>query len=76
VFQGLRDPMDRPVIYNESNTLFLTIVFGWIPVVIALYLAYININVFFIIILIVARFFILPTIFNNKLKKFMDKKGV
>jgi len=76
-FQGLRDPIDKPLIYNkESITLTLTILFGWVPVGIALYLAYINVNLLFAIILVVVRFIILPTILNNKMKKFMDKKGI
>lgn len=76
-FQVLRSPIDRPLIYsNNSLILILTILFGWIPFGISLYLAYRNASLFFVIILILARFFILPTMFNEKFKKFMDQKGI
>ena len=76
-FQGLRDSIDKPLIYNnESITITLTILFGWIPVGLALYLAYIDVNLLFAVILIVFRFIIISTILNEKLKKFMDEKGI
>jgi len=76
-FQGLRDSIDKPLLYNnESITVILTILFGWAPVGIALYLAYRDVGLFFVVVLIVVRFIIMPTILNNKIKKFMDRKGV
>ena len=74
VFQGLRNPIDKPLVYSsESVTFFLTILFGWIPVGVALYLAYINTNVFFVVTLVIVRFVVLPTILNDRIKKFRDK---
>ena len=76
-FQGLRNPVNRPLVYSsELVTLFLTILFGWVPVGVALYLAYINTNLFFVVTLIIVRFVILPTALNNRMKKFIDKKGI
>lgn len=76
-FQGLRDPMDKPLVYNNGSlVLVLNILFGLAPVLVALYLAYVNVSLFFVTILIVVRFMILPTILNIKIKEFMDKKGI
>ncbi|OHA27288.1 MAG: hypothetical protein A3C06_00505 [Candidatus Taylorbacteria bacterium RIFCSPHIGHO2_02_FULL_46_13] len=76
-FQGLRDPIDKPLVYSsEFVTISLTILFGWLPVGVALYLAWINSNLLFVVALIVVRFVILPTMLNKSMKKFMDKKGI
>ena len=41
--QGLRNIMERPLIYkSEALLLILTIVFGWIPVIVAVYLGFKN----------------------------------
>src|SRR3989338_4515317 len=76
-FQGLRDPIDKPLVYSsEFVTISLTILFGWLPVGVALYLAWINSNLLFVVALIVVRFVIFPTMLNKSMKKFMDKKGI
>ena len=75
-FQRLRDPVERPLIYTEIVLFILTVFFGWLPVGIAFYLAYININLLFAIILILIRFIIMPSLLNNKLKTFMNKNGI
>lgn len=77
VFQWHRDPIDKPLIYNNKLiTRTLMILFGWVPIVVAVYLAYVNVSLFFVMILIVVRFIILPAILNNKIKEFMDKNGI
>lgn len=74
--QGLRNYLDRPLLYrNESVILLLTIIFGWIPTFVAVYLSYKNISIWFALILIVVRFIILPTFLNDNIKKIMDKNG-
>lgn len=76
-FQELRNPIEKSLAYrSESTIFFLTILFGWMPIAVALYLSYVNTNSFFLAILVVVRFIILPTILNDRIKKFMDEKGI
>ena|SRR3989344_10675 len=76
-YQGLRDVIDRPLAYrNETVILLLTILLGWIPILISLYLAYKTSGLIFVIILFLVRFILLPTILNDKIKIIMMKKGI
>ncbi len=75
--QGLRNEMDRPLAYRNETIIFvLTILFGWVPAFLSLYLAYRNSGLLFLVILLVVRFVFMPTIFNNKIKYFMEKNGI
>ncbi len=75
--QGLRSVIDRPLAYrNENVTLALTVIFGWVPLFVALYLGYKGSGWLFALGLLVVRFVLLPTLLNDPIKKFMDKKGI
>ena len=71
-YQGLRLPVDRPVIYSETFLFILTLVLGWFPALVAIYLAF-RISIVFLIILVLARFLVLPTIFNDPITSLIDK---
>ena len=74
--QGMRSAIDKPLIYNNELLLItLTILFGWIPLVSGIYSAFRNSGLIFAAILILIRFLLLPTLFNNKIKNLMDKRG-
>lgn len=74
--QGLRSPVERPVIYkNEPSLIFLAIIFGWSPIVIALYLGFRDEGVIFALVLAFFRFVILPTILNNKIRSLIRGSG-
>ena len=76
-YQGLRNVIDRPLAYsNELVVLILTILFGWAPTLLALYLAYKNSGLFFAIILVVVRFIFMPTALNDRIKIYMDNGGI
>ena len=73
--QGLRSPIDRPLAYsNESILLILTLLFGWLPLATAFYLAF-KISLLFLIILILVRFVIAPTLLNNLFISLLNKYG-
>lgn len=75
--QGLRSEIDRPLAYrSETILLILTILFGWILTFIGLYLAYKIAGLIFAIILLLVRFVLMPTLFNNKIKSFMEKNHI
>lgn len=75
--QGLRSVMERPLIYKNELILFmLTISFGGIPLIIGVYLAFKTSGLLFVLLLIIGRFLLLPTLFNDKIKRFMKKKGI
>lgn len=74
--QGMRNVIDRPLLYsNELILITLTVLFGWIPLVIGIYLALREASLFFAFLLIIIRFLLLPTLFNDKIESFMNKKG-
>ena len=71
-YQGLRNEIDRPLAYSsEPLLLFLVFLFGWIPLFVSLYLAYIGPGLFFVGVLLVVRFIVMPTIFNEKIRKYL-----
>lgn len=75
--QGLKSITDRPLAYSSETIVFiLTILFGWIPTFIALYLSYINVGLLFTGILLLVRFVLMPTVLNNKVKSFMEKNHI
>ncbi len=75
--QGLRNAIDRPLLYSNELALFtLTILFSWVPIFIALYLALRDMGLVFVLILVAVRFIVLPTLFNNFIQDFMNKKGI
>ena len=74
-YQGLRSPIDRPLAYsNESILLALTLLCGWLPLAIAIYFAF-KISLVFLIIIILARFIVAPTLLNNLFISLMNKFG-
>jgi len=74
--QGMRGVINRPIIYNNEVILFaLTLLFGWVPLVIGVYLAFTDSSLVFVLILTIVRFVLLPTLFNDKIESFMNKKG-
>lgn len=76
-FQGQRSVIDKPLIYsNEFVLIILTVLFGWAPLIGGVYLAFNNVGLFFVLLLIITRFILLPPLFNNKIKSFMDKKQI
>lgn len=76
-FQGLRSASDKPLAYSSHKVTFvLTLVFGWLPSIVAFYLAYKNVSLIFTVFLALARFILMPTLLNNSFKSFMDKKGI
>jgi len=72
----MRGVIDRPLIYNNELILItLTILFGWAPLAIGVYLAFKDSGLIFVLILIIVRFLLLPTLFNDKIESFMNKRG-
>ena len=75
-YQGTRSIIDRPIICNNELILItLTILFGWFPLIVGIYLAFRYSGLVFVLILAVIRFILLPTLLNHKIKNFMNKKG-
>lgn len=75
--QGLRDKISRPLVYiNETILLTLTILFGWVLTLVALYLAYRDSGLLFTLTLFLVRFVFMPTLLNNRVKGFMEKNGI
>jgi hypothetical protein len=74
--QGLRDEISRPLIYSSDFVIMsLIFLFSWVPMILALYLGFRNTNWITLVVLLLMRFTVLPTFFNNKIKRFMDKKS-
>ncbi len=75
--QGLREKIDRPLFYTNDNVVFLlTILFGWLPALVSLYLAYVNLGWIFASTLFIIRFLVMTTLFNDKIFNFMNRKGI
>ena len=76
-FQGLRNPINRPLIYRNEGLIFiLNILFGWVPLIIAVYLALKYIGLIFALVIIVVRFILLTSLLNDKIKSFLDKVSI
>lgn len=72
--QGLRGPVNRPIIYKSEIVIFLlVIIFGWIPLILALYISVTSVGIIYSFFLLILKTLILPSVFN--LKKFMDNRG-
>jgi hypothetical protein len=72
-YQGLRNPIDKPVVYNNEVVLLsLIMVFGWAPIMVAIYFAF-KISLLSVLMLLLLRFLILPTAFNNLFISLMNK---
>lgn len=75
--QGLRNEIERPLIYSSGILLFvLTILFGIVPFAAALFLGFTNVGLGFSLALLVVRFLILPSLFNDWFGAFLSKKGL
>ena len=76
-YQGLKSRIDRPLAYSSEIIVFaLTILFGWVPTFIALYLAYMDGGLLFVGMLLLVRFVFMPTLFNDRIKSFMERNGI
>jgi len=74
--QETRGVIERPLMYRGELTLLtLTLLLGWVPLVIGIYLAFQKSRLIFSLLLIMIRFILLPTLFNNRIKNFMNERG-